>query len=94
MDAFVPDRVPDGVGDLLDVPVAVVDEHHIEVAEGAERTPAVAADGDESQVPLGVPGGPFGQAGEPGVGFGRIPPAEFLSPQPGLGQELAAPVTQ
>ncbi len=71
-----------------------MDEHDIEVAERAERAPAVPTDGDESQVPLGVAGGPFGQAGEPGVGFGRIPPAEFLPPQPGLGQELAAPVTQ
>ena len=36
--ALVPDGVPDGVGDLPDVPVAVVDEHHVEVAVGAERT--------------------------------------------------------
>ena len=94
MDALVPHRVPDGVGDLLDVPVAVVDEHHIEVAVGAERAPAVAADGHEGQVALGVARRPFGQAREPGVRLGRIAPAEFLAPQPWLGQQPAAPVTE
>ena len=53
VDPLVPDRVPDGVGDLGDVPVSVVDEHHIEVAVGAEGAPAVAAHGDEGQVPAG-----------------------------------------
>ncbi len=33
---LVPDRVPDGVGDGLDLPVAVVDQHHVEVAVGAQ----------------------------------------------------------
>ena len=94
MDALVPDRVPDGVGDLGDVPVAVVDEHHVEVAVGAEGAPAVAAHGDEGQVPLGVAGGPFGQAGEPGVGLGGVASAEFLALQPGLGQQAAAPITE
>ena len=94
VDALVPDRVPDGVGDLPDVPVAVVDEHHIEVAVGAERAPAVAPDGDEGQVSLVVAGGPFGQAGEPGVRLGGVAPAEFLAPQPRLGQQPAPPVTE
>ncbi len=94
VDALVPDRVPDGVSDLGDVPVSVVDEHHIEVAVGAEGAPAVAADGDEGQVPLGVAGSLFGQAGEPGVGFGSVAPAEFLAPEPGLGQQAATPITE
>ena len=64
----------------LDVPVAVVDEHHIEVAVGAEGAPAVAADGDEGQVPLGVAGGPVGQAGEPGVGLGGVAPGRIPRP--------------
>ena len=80
--ALVPDRVPDGVGDRPDVPVAVVDEHHIEVAVGAQRAPAVAADGDQGQVPLVVAGGPFGQAGEPGIGLGGVAAAEFLALEP------------
>ena len=92
--ALVPDRVPDGVGDLPDVPVAVVDEHHIEVAVGAQRAPPVAPHGHEGQVPLDVAGGPFGQAGEPGVGLGGIAATEFLAPQPGLGQQPAAPITE
>ena len=41
---FIPHRVPDGVGHGPDVPVAGVDEHHIEVAVGAERAPAVSSD--------------------------------------------------
>ena len=79
---------------VSDVPVAVVDEHHIEVAVGAQGAPAVAADGDEGQVPLGVAGGPIGQAGEPGVGLGGVAAAEFLALQPGLGEESAPPVTE
>ena len=50
---LVPDRVPDGVGDRLDVPVAVVEQDHIEVAVGAQRAPPVAADGQEGQVAAG-----------------------------------------
>ena len=76
-----------------DVPVAVVDEHHVEVAVGAERAPAVAADGDQGQVPLVVAGGPLGQAREPGVRLGGVAPAEFLAPQPRFRQQAAPPVT-
>ena len=35
-DSFVPDRVPDIVGDLRHVASLAVDEHHVEVAVGAE----------------------------------------------------------
>ena len=94
VDPLVPDRVPDGVGDLPDVPVAVVDEHHIEVAVRAERAPPVAPHGHESEVPFDVTGGPFGQAGEPGVRLGGIAATKFLSPQPRLGQQPAAPITE
>ena len=90
---LVPDRVPDGVGNLPDLPVAVVDQHHIEVAVGAQGGSAVTADCHEGQVPRGVARGPFGQAGEPGIGLGGVTPAEFLALQPGLGQQAAAPVT-
>ena len=92
--SFVPHRVPDGVGDLRDVPVAVVDEHHIEVAIGAERGPAVPADGNQGQMPGGVAGGAFGQAGEPDVRLGRIAPTELLPLQAGFGQEPAASIPQ
>ena len=43
--AFVPDRVPDGVGHGLDVPKPVVHEHHVEVAVGAEGAAPVAPNG-------------------------------------------------
>ena len=92
--ALVPDRVPDAVGDRLDVPVAVVDEDHVEVAVGAQRAAPVAAHGDQGQVPLVVPGRPFGQAGEPGVGLGGVAPAELLAPEARLGQQPAPPVTE
>ena len=92
--ALVPHRVPDAVGDLADVPVAVVDEHHIEVAVGAQRAPPVPAHGDEGQVPLIVACDPLGQAREPGIRLGSVAPAEFLAPQSGLRQQAAPPVTQ
>ena len=91
---LVPDRVPDGVGDLPDVPVAVVDEHYIEVAVRAERAPPVAPHGHEREVPFDIAGCPFGQAGEPGVGLCGITATKFLAPQPGLGQQPAAPITE
>ncbi len=94
VDTLVPHRVPDGVGDLPDVPVAVVDQHHIEVAVGAQRAPSVAADGHQGQVALGVAGGPLGQVREPVVGLSGVAPAEFLALQPRLGQQVAAPVTE
>ena len=94
VDSFVPDGVPDGIGDLADVPDPVVDEDDIEVAEGAERAPAVATYRDQGQVPAGVPSSPFGQAGEPDVRLGGIAPTEFLAPQPGFGQQIAAPVAE
>ncbi len=94
VDPLVPDRIPDGVRDLPDVPVSVVDEHHIEVAVRAERAPAVPPDRHESQVSLHVSGRPFGQAGEPIVRFSGIAAAKFLAPQPRLGQQPAAPITE
>ena len=94
VDPLVPDRVPDGVGDLPDVPVSVVDEHHIEVAVRAEGTPPVAPHSHESEVSFDVTGGPFGQAGEPGVRLGGIAATKFLAPQPRLGQQPAAPITE
>ena len=74
--------------------MAVVDQHHIEVAVGAEGAPAVAPHGNEGQVPVGVASSLFGQAGEPGVGLGRIASTEFLPPEPRLGQQAAAPTTE
>ena len=57
LDALVPHRVPDAVGDGLDVPVTGVDQDHVEVAVGAQRLPPVAPHGQEGQVALGVLGG-------------------------------------
>ncbi len=94
VDALVPHGVPDAVGDLADVAVAVVDEHHVEVAVGAQRSPAVAADGDEGQVSFVVARDPLGQAREPGIRLGGVAPAEFLALQPRFRQQAAAPVTQ
>ena len=78
MHALVPHRVPDAVGDLLDVARAVVDEHHVEVAVRAQRAAPVAAHGDQGQVPPVVARRPLGQAREPRIGLGRVAPAEFL----------------
>ncbi len=74
--------------------MAVVDEHHIEVAVGAQRPPPVAAHGHQGEVTLGVPGGAVGQVGEPFVGFGRIATAEFFAHQAFLGQQATAPLTE
>ena len=87
VDALVPDRVPDAVGDGLDVPVAVVDEDHVEVAVGAQGAAAVPADGDQGHVPPGVTGSPVGEVGEPGIRFGGVAVAELLPREPGLGEE-------
>ncbi len=94
MDTLVPHRVPDGVGDLPDLPVALVDQHHIEVAVGAQRATAVATDGHQGQVAFAVAGGPLGQVREPVVGLSGVAPTEFLALQPRLGQQFAAPVTE
>ena len=92
--ALVPHRVPDAVGHGADVAAAVVDQHHIEVAVGAQRPPPVPADGHEGQVPLVVAAGPIGQLGEPGVGLVGVAPAEFLAHEAGLGQQPAASFPQ
>ena len=92
--ALVPDGVPDPVGDGLDVPVAGVDEDDVQIAVGAQRLPPVAADGQEGQVALGVLGCLVRQLGEPGVGFGGIAAAEFLTLEPGFLEEPAPPVTE
>ena len=94
VDSFVPDGVPDAVGDFLDVPEAVVDEHHIEVAVGAQRAAPVAADGQQGEMPLVLAGRPIGQVREPGVGLGGVAAAEFLAHQSWLGKESAPPVTE
>ena len=94
VDPLVPDRIPDGVGDLPHVPMSVVDEHHIEVAVRAERAPAVSPYRNEGQVSLDVSGCPFGQAGEPIVRLGGIAATKFLAPQARLGQQPAAPITE
>ena len=79
VDALVPHRVPDAVRHRLDVAMAVVDEHHIEVAVGAQRPAPVAAHGHQGQVTPGVPGGAVGQVGEPFVSLGGVAAAEFLA---------------
>ena len=94
LDALVPDRVPDPVGDGLDVPVAGVDEDDVEIAVGAQRLSPVAADGQKGQVALGVLGRLVGQLGEPGVGLGGVAAAEFLALESGFVEEPAPPVTE
>src|SRR3954447_3201062 len=48
LQARVPDRVPDALGDGLDVPARAAQEHDVEVALGADLGSAVAADRDQS----------------------------------------------
>jgi hypothetical protein len=92
--ALVPDRIPDGVGDRLDVAVTTVDQDHIEVAVGAQRAPAISSDGQEGQVAVGLPDGPCRHTGEPFVGLGGVGPAERVALEVGVGQEGAAPFTE
>lgn len=49
--SLVPHRIPDGVGDGFDILAALVDEHHVEVATGAELAPAVPAHRHQSESP-------------------------------------------
>jgi hypothetical protein len=92
--ALVPHRVPDAVSDSLDVAVAVVDEHHVEVAVRAQRAASVAAHCDQRQMSLAVARRPFGQAREPRIGLGGVARAEFLSFETRFGQQPAPPVTE
>ena len=94
LDALVPHRVPDAVGDGFDVPVTGVDQDHVQVAVGAQRSPPVAAHGQEGQVALGVLGRLVRQLREPGVGLGGVAAAEFLAPEPRLLEEPAPPLTE
>ena len=50
LQALVPDRVPEGVGEGADVGAAPVQEQDVDVGVEAELGPAVAADGDERHV--------------------------------------------
>ena len=74
-----------------DVPVAGVDEHHIEVAVGAERAPAVSPDRQKGQVAARFSRGPVGQTGQPGVRLGGVGPAEGVTSQVGPRQQGTAP---
>jgi hypothetical protein len=94
VDTLVPHRVPDTVGHRLDVAMAIVDEHHIEVAVGTQRPPPVAAHGHQGQVPPGVPGGAVGQVGEPFVGLGGVAATEFLAHQALFGEQPATPLAE
>ena len=87
MDPFVPDGVPNGIGDGLNVPVAVVDEDHVEVAVGAQGAAAVPADRDEGHVAAGVTGDPVGESREPAIGFRGVAATEFLPREIRLGEE-------
>ncbi len=86
---FVPDRVPDGVGDGLYVATAGMEEHDIEVAEGAERASPVPSDGKKCQVTVIFSQSPVRHGGEPFVGLRRVRPAEFVTLELGPGQEGA-----
>ena len=56
LQAGVPQRVPQGRRRLLDaLGLALVDEHHVDVAVRRQLTPAVAADGDERHRRLAPP---------------------------------------
>ena len=82
-DPLVPDRVPDAVGGGRDVLAALVDEHHVEVAERAEFAPSVATDGHQGHAPGVAPGRLVEEAGEPLVGRRRVGPAEGVTLQVG-----------
>jgi hypothetical protein len=94
MDALVPDRIPDAVGDGLDVAVAVVEEDDVQIAVGAQRATAVPAHCDQSHVTPGVSGDPVSEAREPGVSFGGVAPAERLALELGLGHQPGAALPQ
>ena len=94
MDALVPDRVPDGVGQRGHVLAPVVYQHHVEITEGAELAPAVAADGQEGQMTGVALGGPIGQGRQPGVGLGGVGPAEGGTTKAVWLEECLAPIPE
>ena len=51
LDALIPERIPQGFGNLLDVTPTLVDEQQIKVGVRAELASAVSADGDKSDLP-------------------------------------------
>ena len=89
-DPLVPHRVPDAVGGGRDVLPALVDQHHVEVAERAELAPSVAADGHQGHAPGVAAGRLVEQAGEPLVGRRRVGPAEGVPSQVGPVDQLLA----
>ena len=82
-DALVPHRVPDGVGQGRDVTAAVVHQHHVEIAVGAQLAPAVSAHRHQRH-PVGIaPRGLVQQPGQPAVGGVGQGPAEGVTVQVG-----------
>ena len=51
LDALVPQRVPQGLGDLLDIASTLMDEQKIKIRVRAQLTAAVAPDSDEGELP-------------------------------------------
>ena len=82
LQALVPDRVPEAVGEGADVRAAAVQEQHVDVGVEAELGPPVAADGDQRHVleadlvpHLGE------QLDQPGVDEVAVGPAQVPSDQ-------------
>ena len=50
---LIPDRVPDPVGDVIDVDPLVVHQHEVDVARRAQLRSSVAADGDQRHTRAG-----------------------------------------
>ena len=73
-----------------DVAPPVVDEHHVEVAAGAQLAPAVATHGHEGEAVGVAVGRAFEQPGQPAVGGRRQGGAEGVAVQVRCGQKLLA----
>ena len=93
-DALVPHRVPDAVGGGGDVLAVLVEEDHVEVAEGTELAPAVAADGHQRHASGVAAARLVEEPGQPLVGRGRIRPAESVATEVGTVDQLLASDTQ
>ncbi len=75
LQAGVPDRVPDGIGERLDPAPAVVDQEQVEVAAGRQLAAPVSADGQQGHALVVAAGGPGEHLLQPGVGGLGVAPA-------------------
>ena len=88
--ALLPDRVPDGIGDRRHVGMCLVEEHDVDVAARGKLGAPVAPDRHERQPGRLAERGLLEELREPGVDEVRVRPAPGRSRRRGVGQQCAA----